>query len=80
MFQKSHIPNHKEYYEARWFQQGIDINDEFINVCGSDVPFGTDLLFVDENDNDICFGIEICEDSVPVPKLFYGFSWGKYCV
>ena len=57
---KSFVPEHKEYYEKRWFVGGKGICKETISILGSDVPFGTDLLF--EGSDGLVFGIEVCED------------------
>ena len=57
---KIFIPEHKEYYEKRWFSSGKDIKNEMIEVVGQSVPFGIDLLF--KKDSKLIFGIEICED------------------
>ena len=59
---KSYIPNHGEFSEIRWFKSGIDIKDSKINLCNQEVLFGTNLLFRDRENRDICFGIEIGED------------------
>ncbi|MEG1983452.1 MAG: NAD(+) synthase [Alistipes sp.] len=62
---KSFIPNYSEFYEARWFASGISVSDNFIVLCGQEVPFGTDILF---RINGVACGIEICEDLwVPQP-------------
>src|SRR3954454_11297825 len=42
---KSFLPNYREYYENRWFAPGAGLTDLDIEVAGSTVPFGTDLLF-----------------------------------
>lgn len=57
---KSYIPNYGEFYEARWFASGKDIHNETIAQLGN-VPFGVDLLFVDERSQAV-IGCEICED------------------
>jgi NAD+ synthase (glutamine-hydrolysing) len=59
---KTYIPNYNEYYEKRWFASSIqNISDE-IEILNQKVLFGSNILFVDKEDKDICFGIEICED------------------
>lgn len=58
---KTHIPNYKEFYEARWFQPASALKETAVSVCARSVPIGTDLVF----DTDIpgfSFGIDICED------------------
>ena len=59
---KTFIPNYGEFYEKRWFASSKNANKEEIEILGKKVPFGTDLLFKDKENNEICFGIEICED------------------
>lgn len=67
---KSYIPNYTEFYEKRWFTQGIGIVDLSIDLSfQSDVPFGTNLIF---NSDMYSFGFEICEDLwVTVPPSSY---------
>ena len=55
---KTHIPNHHEFYEGRWFASGASVPD-VVTVDGHTVPFGTRLLFTD---GAFTFGIELCED------------------
>lgn len=70
---KTFLPNYREYYEKRWFASGLDIVDETIELCGMEVPFGTDLLFRAANLPDFTFHIEICEDMwVPQPPSIRG--------
>jgi len=68
---KANIPGYKEFYEERWFSPGEgDIGT--INIAGKDVPFGTDILFQSDADDNICFGVELCEDLwVPIPPSSY---------
>ncbi len=62
---KTFLPNSNEFYEKRWFSPANEIDEEMINVAGDEVPFGTKLLFTNEN---FSFGIELCEDLwVPLP-------------
>lgn len=57
---KSYIPNYTEFYEKRWFTEGINIIGQTVSLSfQSDIPFGTDLIF---EDNDFKYGVEICED------------------
>lgn len=56
---KTFIPNYGEFYEKRWFASSKNASKKEIEILGQTVPFGIDLLF---KDNEICFGIEICED------------------
>ncbi len=57
---KSFIPEHKEYYEKRWFVSGLEVRDQTVEIADQSVPFGVDLLFC--GSEDFVFGIEICED------------------
>ena len=59
---KTFIPNYGEFYEKRWFASSKNANKKEIEILGQKVPFGIDLLFKDKANNEICFGIEICED------------------
>lgn len=67
---KSYIPNYSEFYEKRWFTQGVNITDQKVNLSfQKDIPFGTNLIF---NAGDYKFGIEICEDLwVTIPPSSY---------
>lgn len=59
---KTYLPNRGEFYEQRWFA-GSYANDTDALVIGEyEVPLGNDLLFRDETNPNIVFGIEICED------------------
>lgn len=57
---KSYLPNKNEFYEKRYFQSGLRLKSKTLKFFDQEIPFGVDLLFSDEND--ITFGIEICED------------------
>ncbi|MEO6151771.1 MAG: NAD(+) synthase [Croceibacterium sp.] len=59
---KSYLPNYREFYEKRWFASGIGIADQWIEIGGEDVPFGTDLLFESSRLPGFKLHIEICED------------------
>lgn len=62
---KSYLPNYKEFYEARWFHPAIDMKPTYINMFGSKIPFGTDLIF---EHNGIKVFAEVCEDIwMPIP-------------
>ncbi len=65
---KIHLPNHREFYEARHFSSGAGIAGGTITIGGRAVPFGTDLLFEAADLPDLSVHAEICEDVwVPVP-------------
>src|SRR5580765_3515844 len=60
---KSYLPTYKEFYEARWFTPAARKSTDQIDWQDNPtVPFGTDFLFVDENNANIVVGVEICED------------------
>ncbi len=59
---KTFIPNYAEFYEKRWFASSKNAKQKEICIFDKNVPFGTDVLFKDKENEDICFGIEICED------------------
>lgn len=67
---KSYIPNYTEFYEKRWFSEGLGIVDERVTLpFQKDIPFGTNLIFVS---GEFRFGIEICEDLwVTIPPSSY---------
>jgi len=57
---KSYIPNYSEFYEKRWFTEGLGIINKTVNLSfARGIPFGTNLLFTSSC---IKFGFEICED------------------
>lgn len=63
---KRHPPNHKEFYERRWFQAGTGDEPAEIDLLGARVPFGIDLLF--DAGGSVVIGVEICEDLwMPIP-------------
>ncbi len=59
---KTYLPNSSEFYEQRWFASGRNCLETGIVLNQGLVPFGTDLIFQDENNPLMRFGIEICED------------------
>jgi NAD+ synthase (glutamine-hydrolysing) len=57
---KSYIPNTSEFYEKRWFTEGIGLIDKNVDLYfQDDIPFGTNLIFSTKK---FKFGFEICED------------------
>jgi NAD+ synthase (glutamine-hydrolysing) len=65
---KSFIPNYKEFYEGRWFAAAATARSGEIALCGTRVPFGTNVLFDATDVEGLIVGVEICEDLwVPVP-------------
>ncbi len=59
---KTFIPNYAEFYEKRWFASSKNANQKEIVLFGKSIPFGTDIIFKDKENENISFGIEICED------------------
>lgn len=57
---KSFMPNYTEFYEKRWFTEGVGLVGEEIDLFfQKNIPFGTNLIFTY---GDFRFGFEICED------------------
>lgn len=69
---KQHIPNYSEFYEARHFSKppvGFEIIQiEALGDYGTDIYFGTNLLFQAKNLPEFVLGIDVCEDLwMPIP-------------
>jgi len=67
---KTYLPNYREFYEKRWFAEGISGSTIMLGQSNScypeEIPFGTDLLF--QHYAGWKFGVEICEDIwAPIP-------------
>ncbi len=58
---KTYLPNYGEFYERRHFSSAPD-ELLTVNVAGQEVPFGTKLIFCDENNARFTVSAEICED------------------
>ncbi len=56
---KIHIPNYSEFYEARWFASGADVESAEVVIAGNRVPLSPNLIF--EINGTRC-AVEICED------------------
>jgi NAD+ synthase (glutamine-hydrolysing) len=67
---KSYIPNYTEFYEKRWFTEGLGIASKKVSLSfQDDIPFGTNLIFKAGN---IKFAFEVCEDVwVTIPPSCY---------
>lgn len=64
---KSHLPNYGEFYELRQFTPAPAEMGE-IHVGAITAPFGVRQLFRCSTMQELCVGVEICEDLwVPVP-------------
>lgn len=57
---KKNIPNYSEFYEKRYFSEGIQ--NKLITWNGKDIKFGTNLIFKCRDFPKLRFGVEICED------------------
>lgn len=65
---KTCIPGYSEFYEPRWFAAAEELEVSELRLGDQTVPIGNDLIFACENDANLSFGVEICEDLwVPVP-------------
>ncbi len=65
---KSYLPSYREFYEKRHFSAGVHVAGEEIDVAGVRAPFGSDLLFVAEDFQNLALHAEICEDLwTPIP-------------
>ena len=58
---KTYLPNYGEFYEQRHFASGLGCL-EYVDVEGKRVPFGTDILFICEEEPELVAAAEICED------------------
>lgn len=67
---KSFIPNYTEFYEKRWFTEGLNISNKQINLnFQQNIPFGTNLIF---SYKEAKIAVEICEDLwVTIPPSSY---------
>ncbi|WP_458784425.1 NAD(+) synthase [Vallitalea sediminicola] len=59
---KTYIPNYNEFYEHRWFSSSETITNDKIVIDSEEIPFGSSILFRHNEYEDLCIGIEICED------------------
>jgi len=58
---KTYIPNYGEFYEARWFSSGKDL-DVTVELCGQQVWLSPNAIFQCETMEQLVVGVEICED------------------
>jgi NAD+ synthase (glutamine-hydrolysing) len=64
---KKNLPNYTEFYEARHFTKG-NAKPESLKINGSEIPFGTNILFECNDFEGFIVAGEICEDVwVPNP-------------
>jgi NAD+ synthase (glutamine-hydrolysing) len=70
---KSYLPNYREFYERRQFTPGGWAVSREIELLGTVVPFGNDLVFDAVNIDGFALFVEICEDVwVPIPPSTWG--------
>ena len=58
---KTYLPNYAEFYEARHFSSGKDIDEEIV-LAGQTVRLCARQIFCCRHLSDFMFGAEICED------------------
>ena len=58
---KTHLPNYGEFYEARWFATGKDV-DVTVELCGQQVWMSPNCVLACETMPGLVLGVEICED------------------
>ena len=69
---KTYLPNYGEFYEGRQFNGADMALATEISLCGTTVPFGSDLLFQARQLPLLKLHVEICEDVwVPIPPSSY---------
>ena len=69
---KTYLPNYREFYERRQFSSAREAVGRSIRVAGSEVPFGSDLIFEASDYSHLAVHVEICEDLwVPLPPSTY---------
>jgi NAD+ synthase (glutamine-hydrolysing) len=74
---KTYLPEYREFYEKRQFRAARDLLDPQIEINGSTVPFGNDLLFSVTDVPNLTIHVEICEDVwAPIPPSTYGALGG----
>lgn len=71
---KTYLPNTREFYEARWFFNRP--KSEIVEILGENIPFGNNLIFVDNNHRQIAFGVEICHDLWAVEPISISLALG----
>ncbi|NLB80753.1 MAG: NAD(+) synthase [Clostridiaceae bacterium] len=66
---KTHIPTQSEYNQSRWFCSGNNKSGNNIEICSTQVPFNSNIVF---DCKQVKFSIEICEDifaNVPLSAI-----------
>lgn len=74
---KRYLPNYREFYERRQFTPGSAAPCDRVTILGTEVPFGTDLLFAATDVPNLVIHAEICEDVwTPIPPSTYAALGG----
>ena len=72
-------PNYREFYDKRWFT-AWNLEDVIeIELNGSNIPFGANLIFKVSEDCSFC--IELCEDlwSIIPPSSYHSIAGANLC-
>jgi NAD+ synthase (glutamine-hydrolysing) len=70
---KSYLPEYFEFYEKRHFRAARDLIGSEVELLGSPVPFGSDLVFACRDVPGFSVFVEICEDLwTVIPPSTYG--------
>jgi NAD+ synthase (glutamine-hydrolysing) len=78
---KSYLPEYREYYEKRQFRAARDLVGDTIQLLGTEVPFGSNLLFETRELPNFTVHVEICEDVwVPIPPSSFAVLAGATVV
>lgn len=78
---KTFIPNTNEFYEKRWFSSAADLKKDSVSEYELGISSNTEPIAIGNNlvfnlDNQVSFGVEICEDlwtAIP-PSNFMALS------
>lgn len=63
---KTYLPNYGEFYEKRWFNDGMHEKEWMALICGNETletVFGNNILINLGTEKKVCIGIELCEDA-----------------
>ena len=64
---KTYLPQYREFYETRYFARAAEAQADTVTLCGTEVPFGPDVLLRTDDPRVVIYPT-ICEDDwVPVP-------------
>jgi len=64
---KTYLPQYREFYETRYFARAAEAQADTVTLCGTDVPFGPDVLLRTDDPRIVIYPT-VCEDDwVPVP-------------